>query len=103
MLNWIFQGFYSGAKILDNSNNISAQQISIEGGLINLAAGLAKDNPFYVAVSPTGTEGILYVILAGDETNTPIPQPVFKGYNPILVKAVSVNVGNTAVDVYWGR
>ena len=93
-------------SIIDRSGNIVSFQVSKTGGLINLANGYQdSQNGFYVSIAPSGTEGLLKVVLFGGDMNNPIVLPFYKGFdkNPVLLQAVITDAGNTATVVYWAQ
>lgn len=87
-----------------NGNNVAFQG-SKAGGKVDLALGYRDEEGFYLAIEASaGTQGLLKVVLKGDTNNTDdtvVVLPFFFGWNPILVKEVKVDAGNTAAEVYW--
>lgn len=96
---------YPGYQQFDREGAVAGRQISKTGGLVNLAAGLTDEDGFYVTVAPAGTEGLLKVVLFSDDTDTAVVLPFYKGWekNPVLLKRIVVDAGNTAATVYWGK
>ena len=94
-----------GQYLLDKYGNVATLQISKDGGALDLVNGKIDPEGFYIAIDPnTGSEGVLYVKLKNSESNVAVPLPFYKGaFNSVLVKEVTVNVGNTASGCYWGK
>jgi hypothetical protein len=87
-------------SIVNRNNSVLSLQGSVSGGAVNLESGHSDDEGFYVALAPDATEGVLKVTLL--EGTTPVVLPFFKGYsNPVLIKEIHVDGGNTATSVYW--
>lgn len=84
-------------KLIDSQGSDINFQISLDGGLIDLASGKTDNNGFYVAVS--GDAGLLSVKLMNNDNFVSLP--FFSGWNPVLIKEVATS-GATATQVYWG-
>ena len=96
---------YPGVQAYDKNGNVIGNYISKGGGEVNLATGLVDPEGFFVTIAPSGAEGLLKVVLYSDTTETPVVLPFYKGWekNPILLKKIVVDAGNTATAVYWGK
>jgi hypothetical protein len=85
-----------------NRNGIEVGFQTCDGGLIDLVTnGFSDPQGFYITLAPGATEGLLSVKpWQSDEYKL---LPFFLGRNSVLVKAVRVDVGNTATLAYWEK
>ena len=95
-----FSNIHDNPQIFSNA----ADQISNDGGLINLTSGKTDNTGrgFYIAVmgssGSTATANILNVKLK--YSNTYINLPFYEGWNPLLVIGLKPYSGSTTL--YWG-
>ncbi|HUX56589.1 MAG TPA: hypothetical protein VMV77_06420 [Bacteroidales bacterium] len=93
---------------INNRNNSLATFNYIDGGAIDLSAGMTDDTNtvkakgFFISIAPDGTEGLIKVKTLG-EPDTERLMPFFYGWNPILITEVVVDDENTAEGAYWAK